>query len=67
MNPLGCRTAVEKRRRSWAWLRVKVAVVLGGDLFPRSTRCSHQASLDMDTGQPLADVRPRVLSANAYA
>src|SRR5207302_4309821 len=47
---------------------LKVAVVTGDDIFPRLDELiAHgHALLDMDTGQPLATIRPRVLSANAY-
>ena len=69
MNPLGCRAAVEALAKELGVAdRVKVAVVLGDDLYPGldALLASGEPLINMDTGQPLADIRPRVLSANAY-
>jgi hypothetical protein len=68
MNPAGCatraRSILEKNRLADR----KIAIVTGDDLLPRldalaAVGCplSH-----MDTGEPLATVRDRVVSANAY-
>ena len=48
--------------------RVKVALVSGDDLYPNldEVLASGEPLINMDTGQALADIRPRVLSANAY-
>ena len=63
VNPLACARAVLKAAPG-----LKVAVVLGDDVFGRLDELiakGHQM-VDMDTGQPLSTIRPRVLSANAY-
>src|SRR6266851_5531653 len=63
VNPLACARAVLRAAPG-----VKVAVVSGDDVYPRLDELiakGHEMR-DMDTGQPLATVRDRVLSANAY-
>ncbi len=63
VNPLACARAVLKAAPG-----LKVAVVLGDDVFPRLDELiakGHEMR-DMDTGQPLSTIRQRVLSANAY-
>lgn len=47
---------------------LKVAVVLGDDVFPRldDFLAKGYEMRDMDTGEPLARIRERILSANAY-
>jgi hypothetical protein len=69
VNPLGCRAAVETLAKELGLAdRVKVAVVLGDDLYPDlgTLLASGEPLINMDTGKPLAEIRPRVLSANAY-
>jgi acyclic terpene utilization AtuA family protein len=69
VNPLACRAAVELVAKEIGLAdHVKVAVVLGDDLYPDldALLASGQSLTNMDTGQPLADIRARVLSANAY-
>ena len=69
VNPLGCRAAVETLAKELGLAdRVKVAVVLGDDLYPGldALLASGEPLANMDTGKPLADIRARVLSANAY-
>jgi hypothetical protein len=63
VNPLACARAVLKAAPG-----LKVAVVEGDDVYPRLDELiakGHQLR-DMDTGQPLSTIRPRVLSANVY-
>ena len=63
VNPTAC--AREVRRLA---PRLKVAVVLGDDVFGRIDQLlanGHELR-NLDTGAPLASVRDRVLSANAY-
>jgi hypothetical protein len=63
VNPLACARAVLKAAPG-----LKVAVVLGDDVYPRLDELiakGHEMR-DMDTGEPLSTIRPRVLSANAY-
>ena len=47
---------------------LKVAVVLGDDVFPRLDEflAKGYEMRDMDTGEPIAAIRDRILSANAY-
>jgi hypothetical protein len=69
VNPLACRAAVEALARELGVAdRVNVALVLGDDLSADldAVLASGEPLINMDTGKPLADVRNRVLSANAY-
>ena len=69
VNPLGCRAAVEALARDLNVAdKVNVAIVAGDDLFPNldGLLASGEPFINMDTGQPLSEVRARVLSANAY-
>ncbi len=63
VNPLACAREVVRLATG-----LKVAVVLGDDVFPRleEFRAKGYEMRDMDTGEPLAAVRDRILSANAY-
>jgi len=69
VNPRGCAAAVRAAidaRGAGAALRI--GVVTGDDLLPRldSLVADGHALAHMETGAPLATVRDRVLSANAY-
>ncbi len=67
INPYGCKDAVlEVAQRQG--IPVKVATVTGDDILPRlDDLLARGIELrNMDTGEPLSTVRPRVLSANAY-
>ncbi|MFN7934173.1 MAG: acyclic terpene utilization AtuA family protein [Bryobacteraceae bacterium] len=63
VNPVAC--AREVRRLA---PELKVAVVLGDDLYDRvgDLLGRGHAMKNMDTGEPLAAIRDRILSANAY-
>ena len=63
VNPRAC--AREVRRLAPG---LKVAVVLGDDVFDRIDEftAAGYAMKSMDTGEPLAVIRPRIMSANAY-
>ena len=63
VNPIAC--ALEVRRVA---PQLKVAVVLGDDIFPRLDEliAAGHAMANMETGAPLSTIRSRVLSANAY-
>ena len=69
VNPRGCAEAVlEVARRLGLGGKVKVGLVSGDDILERLDEliaAGHPLS-DMETGRPLADIRSRVLSANAY-
>ena len=69
VNPSGCRAAVEALARDLGIAdRVKVAIVVGDDLYPNldALLASGEPLANMDTGQTLSEIRARVLSANAY-
>ena len=69
VNPSGCRAAVEALARDLGVAdRVKVALVVGDDLYPNldALLASGEPLANMDTGQALSEIRARVLSANAY-
>jgi hypothetical protein len=63
VNPLAC--AREVRRLAPT---LRVAVVLGDDLYPEidALLARGHALTNMETGEPLASIRNRILSANAY-
>ncbi len=69
VNPAACaRAIVETAQRLGLAGKVKIGVVTGDDILPRLDDFLARGIplKDMDTGRPLADVRDRVLSANAY-
>jgi hypothetical protein len=69
VNPLACRAATHSLAKELGiGDRVKVAIVVGDDLYPDldALLASGEPFTNMDTGRPLAEVRQRVLSANAY-
>jgi hypothetical protein len=63
VNPVACAEAVRAGAPG-----LKVAVVLGDDVFARLGEFQGKGydMRDMDTGEPLAAIRGRILSANAY-
>jgi len=63
VNPVACAREVVRLAPG-----LKVAVVLGDDVFARLDEflAKGYAMRDMDTGAPLASIRDRILSANAY-
>jgi Acyclic terpene utilisation family protein AtuA len=63
VNPVACARAVRRLAPD-----LKVAVVLGDDIFPRLDEllAAAHSMRNLDTGAPLASIRGRVLSANAY-
>jgi hypothetical protein len=63
VNPVACAREVLRLAPG-----LKVAVVLGDDVFPRldDFLAKGYEMRDMDTGEPLARIRGRILSANAY-
>ena len=69
VNPPACADAIRAvAAKAGARSDVRVGVVTGDDLLPRLDEllASGHALHNMDTGEPLAAVRDRVLSANAY-
>jgi hypothetical protein len=68
MNPAGCaakaRAILDKAGLSGR----RVGVVSGDDLLPRldALLAEGHGLVNLDTGRPLTDVRPRIVSANAY-
>src|SRR3978361_961836 len=63
VNPAACARAVLKAAPG-----LKVAVVHGDDVFDRldGFLAKGYEMRDMDTGEPIASIRPNILSANAY-
>ncbi len=63
VNPLACAREVRRLAPD-----LKVAVVTGDDLFSRIDEliAAGEELRNLDTGAPLAEIRSRVLSANAY-
>jgi hypothetical protein len=63
VNPVACAREVVKQAPG-----LKVAVVVGDDVFPRLDEFLKKGYelRDMDTGEPIAGIRDRILSANAY-
>src|SRR5947209_276975 len=63
VNPAACAREVVRLAGG-----AKVAVVLGDDVYPRLDEFLDKGyeMRDMDTGEPLAPIRDRILSANAY-
>ncbi len=69
VNPVACAHAVlEVARARDAAGKVRVGVVTGDDLLPHldALIAAGHPLANMETGEPLATVRDRVLSANAY-
>jgi hypothetical protein len=63
VNPVACAREVVRLAPG-----LKVAVVLGDDVYGRldEFQAKGYELRDMDTGEPLATIRDRILSANAY-
>ncbi|MBZ5724493.1 MAG: DUF1446 domain-containing protein [Acidobacteriia bacterium] len=63
VNPAACAREVVRLAPG-----LKVAVVTGDDVYPRLDEflAKGYEMRDMDTGEPLAAIRARILSANAY-
>jgi hypothetical protein len=63
VNPVACAREVVRLAPG-----LKVAVVLGDDVFPRldDFLAKGYEMRDMDTGDPLSQIRQQILSANAY-
>ncbi|HEV7864539.1 MAG TPA: acyclic terpene utilization AtuA family protein [Acidimicrobiia bacterium] len=69
VNPLACKAAIEKLAADLGVAElIKVGVVLGDDIFDKLDDLMDrgQELANMDTGRPLTDERPQVLSANVY-
>lgn len=69
VNPRACAEAVREAARKLGLSgKVRIALVTGDDILPRLDELlakGHELR-DMDTGRPLAAIRDKVLSANAY-
>jgi hypothetical protein len=63
VNPIACAREVVRLAPG-----LKVAVVLGDDVYARLDEFAAKSyeMRDMDTGEPIATIRDRILSANAY-
>jgi hypothetical protein len=68
LNPRACRAKVFEVARRLGVTGVRVGVVEGDDVLPRLPEliaAGHEL-LNMETGEPIATVRERITSANAY-
>jgi hypothetical protein len=68
MNPHGCGAAARKVLADAGLADRRVGVVSGDDLLPRLDEllAAGHPLAHLDTGEPLASIRDRVVSANAY-
>jgi hypothetical protein len=68
MNPQACAVEVRKVLEANGLPHIKVGIVSGDDLLPRLDEliAAGHAFDHLDSGEPLAKVRDRVVSANAY-
>jgi Acyclic terpene utilisation family protein AtuA len=68
MNPVACAVKARAILDKAGLQNRKIATVSGDDLLPRldALLAGGQALANLDTGEPLTKVRPRVVSANAY-
>ena len=69
VNPLACKEAVERLAAELGvGDRVRVGVVLGDDIYDNldEVLAAGEALSHMETGRPLTDIRPDILSANVY-
>jgi len=69
VNPRACAEAVAQAARQLGLAgRLTIGVVTGDDLLPRLDQllAAGHPLANLDTGRPLADVRAKVQSANAY-
>jgi hypothetical protein len=68
MNPLGCAAKARAILDKAGLGDRRIAIVTGDDLMPRLDELVKQghAQTNLETGEPLATVRDRVVSANAY-
>jgi hypothetical protein len=66
MNPMGCAQCAQAILQK-AGVSRRIAVVTGDDLMPRlDALLGAHPFTNLDSGENLASVRPRVVSANAY-
>jgi hypothetical protein len=68
INPTGCAARARAILNQAGLTGHKIATVGGDDLLPRLDHLlsERHALANLDTGAPLTDIRPRVISANAY-
>jgi hypothetical protein len=68
MNPSGCATKARAILDRAGLAERRIGVVSGDDLMPRldALLAEGHPLTNLDTGEPLATVRPRLVSANAY-
>jgi hypothetical protein len=69
VNPPACALAVhEAARKHGVADRIRIGIVTGDDVLPRldDLLARGNALANMETGEPLASIRERVLSANVY-
>jgi len=66
LNPLGCATACREVIRA-AGLRVRIGVLTGDDVLDQvKANSDPEVFRNLDSGEPLAQIRDRLVTANAY-
>ncbi len=68
VNPAACRDAVFAVARELGLTGLKIGIVEGDDILDRLTELNEKGAdfKHLDTGEPLASLQDKVLSANAY-
>jgi hypothetical protein len=68
VNPIAARDRIFEIAKSKGITGLRIGVVLGDDILPDIEQlvADGHAMLHMETGQPIAEVRDRLLSANVY-
>jgi hypothetical protein len=68
MNPAACAARARDILDRFGQVQREIAVVAGDDLMPRLDQllAAGHPFANLDTGAPLASIRPRLVSANAY-
>jgi hypothetical protein len=68
VNPIACREAIYSIARERGIKGLRIGVVSGDDLLPDLDRLVDDGVMfaNMETGEPFASIRSRIVSANAY-
>jgi hypothetical protein len=68
LNPAACRRRIGEIAERVGVFGLKVGIIEGDDILPRLPEILEAGNplQHMDTGQPLSELKPKVLSANAY-
>jgi len=68
VNPLACKDEILRIAKEKGFTNLKVAVVDGDDILPEMDKllADGHSLKNMDTGEPITDVKDQLLSANIY-